>query len=96
MTGRWAGSDRAARLPPNWKTVRLAVLDAAQWRCATPGCANPATDVDHITPGNDHNAANLQALCARCHRRKSAVEGNKAKNKFTTSRPAEPHPGLTR
>jgi len=46
---------------------------SARPRCAH--CGRAATEVDHITPvrdgGTDH-PANLQPLCAGCHRAKSA------------------------
>ncbi|MGZ6536385.1 MAG: HNH endonuclease [Actinomycetota bacterium] len=41
-----------------------------------PG-GEPATEVDHITPqriGGTNDRANLQALCHRCHSRKTALE----------------------
>lgn len=62
-----------------WYARRHDCLKAALFRCATPGCLERATDVDHIKPhrGNwdlfiDRN--NLQALCKGCHSRKTAKE----------------------
>jgi hypothetical protein len=39
----------------------------------------PASDVDHIEHGDNHNPSNLQALCRFHHARKSAREGAQAK-----------------
>ncbi|MEU7177038.1 MULTISPECIES: HNH endonuclease [Streptomyces] len=39
-----------------------------------------ATDVDHIEPGDNHDAENLQSLCRHHHARKSAREGANAAN----------------
>jgi hypothetical protein len=62
-------------------------------------CGEPATDVDHIDPGDDHRDENLQALCDWHHKRKSGLEGAaalarkraKIKKKYRRS---EGHPGL--
>jgi hypothetical protein len=49
-------------------------------------CALPATDVDHIEPGDNHDASNLQALCRFHHARKSAREGASASNEARPKR----------
>lgn len=62
-------------------------------------CHEPATDVDHVSPGNDHRDSNLRALCSWHHLKKSGAEGARAKaanlrrqdKKFRRS---EAHPGL--
>lgn len=38
-------------------------------------CPELATDCDHITPGDNHDVANLQALCGYHHSVKSGREG---------------------
>ncbi|MFI9721515.1 HNH endonuclease signature motif containing protein [Streptomyces sp. NPDC052396] len=43
-------------------------------------CGLLATDVDHIEPGDNHDAGNLQALCRFHHAKKSATEGANAAN----------------
>ena len=97
-SGRWRNSTRRAQLPPDWKARRLRVLDRDGWRCQHrdhpdgPICAAPATDVDHIQRGNNHNEANLQSLCTPHHRTKTAQEGVTARP--TRKRPAQPHHGL--
>ena len=61
------------------RRVRLAVLDRAGHRCEQ--CGEPRwvsgwLEVDHVRPVEDGGADdldNLQALCARCHRRKTAA-----------------------
>jgi 5-methylcytosine-specific restriction protein A len=53
--------------------------------CALAGVRRLATCVDHVVPHRDDPAlfdderGNWQALCARCHGRKSAAEGAEAR-----------------
>ncbi len=60
-----------------WRRARLQVL-ASDPECATEGCEQLATDVDHIRPIRDGGAwldrANLQALCHACHTKKTVRE----------------------
>jgi 5-methylcytosine-specific restriction endonuclease McrA len=93
----WAGSTRAARLPPTWRAIRARILTRDGHRCRA--CAGPANHVDHIVPGDNHDDANLQALCPSCHNAKSAREGATAAALVRArsprqNRPPEPHPGL--
>ena len=53
-----------------------------------------ATEVDHVQHGDNHDLANLQAVCSDCHSRKSAAEGVTARTKHSRKRPTGPHPGL--
>ncbi|WKU46754.1 HNH endonuclease [Streptomyces sp. VNUA116] len=100
----WSTSDRRQRLPANWPHLRRRVLRRDGHICTARDqygvrCAEPATDVDHIRPGDDHREANLQSLCGWHHRVKSSREGAAAKaavrrrndRKF---RRTEVHPGL--
>lgn len=93
----WQGSTRRSRLPHDWATRRVRVLRRDGYKCqarnamGTP-CLAPAGEVDHITPGDDHDLENLQAMCKRCHARKSSAEGNAARPKRL--RVPEAHPGL--
>lgn len=100
MSGHWAGSNRRARLPKNWPTIRARILRRDEHRCTwmTNGhrCTAPATDVDHRRPGDDHSDANLRSLCGPHHARKSAAEGGRAPHRRLRRRPAEAHPGLLR
>jgi len=97
----WEGSTRRARLPKGWATLRRRVLRRDQYACQarfSDGqlCGQPATDVDHIEPGDDHSMANLQALCAWCHAHKSSSEGGTAAAlmRVRTHRPKPTHPAL--
>ncbi|MCZ0996303.1 HNH endonuclease signature motif containing protein [Streptomyces noursei] len=96
----WMGSDRRSRLPRNWPVLRLSVLKRDGFQCVAvlrdtgARCTAPATDVDHIVPGDDHDPANLQALCRWHHARKSSAEGAAARRRrVSRRRPAERHPG---
>lgn len=83
----WAGSDRRARLPANWDSLRLLVFARDGWRCRfefRPGQRCPVRDpsktgagleCDHVRPGDDHSMANLRSLCKRHHQMKSSSEG---------------------
>lgn len=48
--------------------VRDAVFERDSWHCVS--CGADATEIDHIDCGSD-DPANLRALCAQCHRRKT-------------------------
>ncbi|MCG5450808.1 HNH endonuclease [Micromonospora sp. NIE111] len=92
----WEGSDRGARLPRDWSRIRARVLRRDGRRCQIPGpsgvrCGEPANEVDHIAPGDDHRPENLRAACRRCHALKSSREGNASKS--VRRRPSERHPG---
>ncbi|QTF81429.1 HNH endonuclease [Mycobacterium phage TarsusIV] len=94
----WASSRRRYDLPPDWElNYRLPVLRDANWICELQwnGCVGIASEVDHINRGNDHSRSNLQAVCHRCHAKKSSAEGNarKAELKARRKRPDQRHPG---
>ena len=101
---QWAGSDRRSRLPANWSAIRKRVLRRDGYRCTfrdpddRERCAESATDVDHILPGDDHRESNLRSLCGFHHRKKSSSEGGMAqaaKRREIDSRfrRREEHPG---
>lgn len=93
----WEGSTRRDRLPPGWSTrtvPRILQRDGRRCQLAYDGCTGEATEVDHITPGDDHRDENLQAVCSWCHSRKTAAEGNAARTRYSRRRPPERHPGL--
>ena len=95
MSG-WANSTRRARLPRDWATRRYQTLRRDSWRCVK--CGRLATDVDHITAGDNHSMSNLQSLCADHHREKTqaeAVAGTKARH-ARLKLPTEDHPGIIR
>lgn len=97
MTGPWEGSTRRQRLPRDWPAIRRRILARDGWRCTWHDeggrCTAPAGQVDHVHPGDNHDDANLAALCDMHHRAKSAREGNAARNVHRLARPNEPHPG---
>lgn len=62
-------------------------------------CGKPATEVDHVVPGDDHRLENLEAICEWHHARKSSAEGNAARAKQRAIvrkrfQRTEDHPGL--
>lgn len=93
----WSGSDRRARLPYNWESLRKRALARDFYRCQLNdrGCLGTATEVDHKVAGDDHRLENLQGVCSRCHSRKSAREGGTRAQEIRRRRrrPQERHPG---
>ncbi|MEU7200278.1 HNH endonuclease signature motif containing protein [Streptomyces sp. NPDC045470] len=97
----WDTSDRRARLPSDWPQRRAIVLKRDGYQCVAtlvdgPRCPEPGTDVDHIVPGDNHDVANLQTLCAWHHRRKTAREAAAARAsrpRPSVRRAERPHPG---
>jgi 5-methylcytosine-specific restriction protein A len=96
----WDTSDRKSRLPSDWSTRRVRVLRRDSYRCQARDslghlCGEPANQVDHKNPGDDHDLDNLQALCRWHHARKSSAEGAAARRpRPTMRRDPEPHPGM--
>lgn len=95
----WAGSTRRATLPPNWAAIRRIVLERDGHRCVElmrngSRCRDKANQVDHIGDPDDHTPGNLRSLCQWHHDRKSSQQGNAARTRLTSRRPAERHPGL--
>lgn len=99
----WENSDRKDRLPPDWERRRRYVLrrdqGVCQWHKTSGLCGQPANQVDHIEPGDDHSASNLQALCEWHHGKKSGGEGGRASAALKRAnalrfRRTEGHPGL--
>lgn len=92
----WSTSDRRATLPPDWSAIRRRVLARDRHTCQT--CGSRATEVDHIADRNQHALANLQSLCAGCHRRKTLAEAQTARAaiRAKAKHPTELHPGLRR
>ena len=94
----WQTSTRRHRLPNNWRYIRQDVLRDANYVCELRlegVCVGTASEVDHIQRGDDHSRANLQAVCWRCHAKKSAREGNARKRELRELRKRQPerHPG---
>jgi len=103
----WVGSNRRDRLPADWPRIRGRVLRRDGYQCTwirsdgdgTERCPEPATEVDHIRRGDDHDETNLRGLCSYHHGIKSAAEGGRARafkrqridQKFLRT---DEHPGL--
>lgn len=76
----WAGSTRSQRLPPDWNRKRRRILRRDKTcQLRYPGCVHLPTEVDHREPGDNHDDANLQAVCAPCHRTKTQAEAADAR-----------------
>ena len=61
-----------------WQSVRHAVLERDGWACVACG-ERRRLEVDHIKPVRTHpelafNPANCQAICGKCHTRKTRIE----------------------
>lgn len=82
-------------LPKNWKAIRRSVLRRDDHQCCAVTirgrCPEPATDVDHIVRGDNHDPSNLQSLCAEHHKIKTQMEAQAAKR--SRKREREQHPG---
>jgi 5-methylcytosine-specific restriction protein A len=75
----WGSSTRRQRLPTDWPRRRQRILrrDPICKACDVM----PATEVDHVTPNDDHSDTNLQGLCADCHRAKTSRESASARRR---------------
>lgn len=93
-------SRRRSPLPPDWNTRRQRVFTRDDWACTRCGHYDPSgktLECDHIRDPDDHSLQNLQTLCTRCHREKTAHQANAARRrKYNRLRKPEPHPGLIR
>lgn len=57
-----------------WDELRRKVLARDNYKCRNPSCDNEGTDVDHIIAkilGGTDDLENLQALCSKCHKKKT-------------------------
>lgn len=97
----WSSSDRASRLPPDWDERRAFVRARAGGRCEAllhdgTRCPAAGAECDHVEPGDDHRATNLQWLCSWHHKRKTqreaaaALAAERARNAPRQRK----HPGL--
>jgi len=83
---------------PQWRTLRALVLRDANYICASYRCPNRARIADHIKPhrgdaGAFFDRANLQALCKRCHDKKTARLDGGFGNPLRESYARSPHTG---
>lgn len=95
----WSTSDRRRRLPSDWSDLKATTKARARNRCEAsehdPRCDGTGHEADHINPGDDHGAHNLQWLNHWCHRLKTARETAQRNREYAAlrKRPAEDHPG---
>lgn len=87
------GTQRTATA--SWRTTRLRILERDCGRCHVCG-VDGADQVDHVVAlaeGGTQDDANLAAVHAFCHRKKTAQEANRIRWAGRHRAP-EPHPGL--
>lgn len=94
----WAGSDRASRLPSDWKQRVNRVwerdLGVCTWRLPSGRrCPRKGADVDHIRNDDNHELSNLRLLCRHHHDKKTQWESWQGKaRKKSKMRDEERHP----
>jgi 5-methylcytosine-specific restriction protein A len=63
---------RRDRLPADWNTRRIVVLNRDKYICyLCDDDSVKATDVDHVVAGDDHSLTNLKAAHRWCHQVKT-------------------------
>ena len=96
MSGGWKGSDRKARLPSNWQTIRAKVLTRDPI-CKICG-VRPSSHCDHREAKTDaHEEDRIKCDSANCNPLKSSRECNyeqSANPRPGRKRPPEQHPGM--
>jgi 5-methylcytosine-specific restriction endonuclease McrA len=98
----WDTSDRADRLPPNWKDLVRQVWSRDGGRCtwklpSGARCPRKGADVDHRNNNDDHSLRNLRLLCRHHHDKKTQREAWAGKmRRKSTKRPPEAPPGAIR
>lgn len=77
----WEGSTRRQRLPRGWEKTRRRILRRDPICKDGRACDGMAlsTEVDHTVAGDDHSDANLQGICADCHKVKTQEEARAAR-----------------
>jgi 5-methylcytosine-specific restriction endonuclease McrA len=99
----WESSDRASRLPPDWKQRVAKVWERDKGRCtwklpkSGQRCPRKGAEVDHIRNDDNHELRNLRLLCKHHHDQKTQREAWFGKQRRKPKkRPEEPHPGRLR
>jgi 5-methylcytosine-specific restriction endonuclease McrA len=75
---------------PEWKRLRLLVLDRDRWVCRVRdrGCTGGATTVDHVDPvvegGAFWDPSNLRAACGWCNSQRGRVLGATRQARYRT------------
>jgi len=86
------GSSHERGYGPKWRKVRAAILRRDNWLCQPclrQGHNTHASEVDHIiskADGGVDDPLNLQAICAACHKAKTASERGGAVKKSAPDR----------
>lgn len=94
----WEGSDRRARLPPDWKQRVNDVWARDGGRCtwrlpSHKRCPRRGADVDHIRNDDNHDLSNLRLLCRHHHDKKTQAESRFGRERWKgKKRPEERHP----
>lgn len=107
MSGQWAGSNRAARLPRDWAQRVTATKARAAGRCEgislagedrrhVAECNGVGSECDHDQRGDDHRLSNLRWLNQFCHLEKTQHEAAEAQREQAAKArfPSSQHPGL--
>lgn len=95
----WETSDRASRLPDDWKQRVAQVWKRDKGRCrwvlpSGARCPRPGRDVDHRDNDDNHDLRNLRLLCGTHHDRKTQREARFGRTRpKVKKRPAERQPG---
>lgn len=103
MALAWETSDRAARLPPDWKQRVAKVWERDKGRCtwklpSGARCPRKGAEVDHKKNDDNHDLWNLRLLCKHHHDQKTQSEARfgRSRRKLKRKRQVERHPGLLR
>jgi 5-methylcytosine-specific restriction protein A len=93
MRTAWQGSTRSERLPSDWRSRRLIVIERAGGICEATDprygarCTRSGEEVDHIVAGDDHDFDNLRLLCKQNHAAKTAREARAGRRTPRRRRP---------
>lgn len=95
----WKSNSRGPRSRGVPKAVADHVMARDHYECQARlhGCAVIANEVDHVVPvfeGGNDELENLRAICSSCHRKKTAGEAARARQRRRQPVWARPHPGL--
>lgn len=87
----WHTSDRASRLPGDWRTRRDRTRRRAHGQCEATldngtRCPSPGTECDHVERGDNHDLSNLAWLCSHHHKVKTQREATEARAARTVLR----------
>ncbi len=95
----WKSNSQGPRSRGVSKAVADQVMARDHYECQARlhDCAVIANEVDHVVPvfeGGNDELENLRAICSSCHRKKTAGEATRARQRRRQPVWARPHPGL--